>query len=135
MKASAIDHVGIAVASIEEALAVYRALGLSETHREEVASQQVVTAFLPVGESSIELLEPTSQGSPVARFLERRGPGIHHVCFAVPDLRAALRELEGRGYRLINREPVAGARGKQTAFLHPEAGGGVLIELVQMEGG
>lgn len=131
MKSSGIDHVGIAVASIEDALGIYRALGLTETHREEVASQQILTAFLPVGESHIELLQPTGETSPVARFLRRRGPGMHHICFAVADLSAALAELQGRGYRLINTEPVVGAGGKRVAFLHPEAGGGVLIELAE----
>lgn len=131
MKGYKIDHLGIAVASIEEALPIYRALGLTETHREEVPSQQVVTAFLPVGDSQIELLEPTGDGSPVARFLARRGPGIHHVCFAVDDLRAALRDLQARGFRLVNSEPVPGGGGKSVAFLHPESGGGVLIELAE----
>ena len=129
MKAWKIDHLGVAVASIEEALSVYRALGLTETHREEVASQGVRTAFLPVGEGCIELLEPTSPESPVAKFLVRRGPGIHHVCFAVDDLEAALAELAVKGFRLVHREPVPGAGGKRVAFLHPEAGAGVLIEL------
>ncbi|MBC8647138.1 MAG: methylmalonyl-CoA epimerase, partial [Thermoanaerobaculia bacterium] len=122
---------GIAVASIEEALPIYRALGLTETHREELPSQQVVTAFLPVGDSQIELLEPTGEGSPVARFLARRGPGIHHVCFTVDDLPAALRDLKAQGFRLVNSEPVPGAGGKNVAFLHPESGGGVLIELAE----
>lgn len=131
MKSYTIDHLGIAVASIEEALPIYRALGLTETHREEVPSQQVVTAFLPIGDSQIELLEPTGDGSPIARFLARRGPGIHHVCFAVDDLPAALRELQGQGFRLVNSEPVPGAGGKNVAFLHPESGGGVLIELAE----
>lgn len=131
MKSYKIDHLAIAVASIEEALPIYRALGLTETHREEVPSQQVVTAFLPVGDSQIELLEPTGAGSPVARFLARRGPGIHHVCFAVDDLPAALRDLQAQGFRLVNSEPVPGAGGKNVAFLHPESGGGVLIELAE----
>ena len=131
MKSYKIDHLGIAVSSIAEALPIYRALGLTETHREEVPSQQVVTAFLPVGDSQIELLEPTGDGSPVARFLARRGPGIHHVCFAVDDLPAALRDLQARGFRLVNSEPVPGAGGKNVAFLHPESGGGVLIELAE----
>lgn len=131
MPAYTIDHLGVAVASIEEALAVYRALGLSETHREEVASQGVRTAFLRVGESSIELLEPTSPDSPVGQFLGKRGPGIHHVCFGVDDIEAALAELAGKGFRLIHRHPVPGAFGRRVAFLHPEAGGGVLIELAE----
>lgn len=131
MTAYKIDHIGIAVASIEAALPVYRALGLEERHREEVPAQGVLTAFLPAGESSIELLEPTSEDSPVARFLRKRGPGVHHVCFAVRDIDAAVRDLAGRGFRLINAEPVAGANGKRVAFLHPDAGHGVLIELSQ----
>jgi methylmalonyl-CoA/ethylmalonyl-CoA epimerase len=126
-----IDHLGVAVASIDEALAVYRALGLAEDKREEVPSQKVVAAFLPIGESRIELLEPTSDDSPVAKFLAKRGGGIHHVCFAVEDIDAALEDLSRRGFRLIHREAVPGADGKRVAFLHPESGHGVLIELSQ----
>lgn len=129
MTAYKIDHIGVAVASIDEALGVYRALGLEEKHREEVTSQKVVTAFLPAGESRIELLEPTSDDSPVAKFLSKRGPGIHHVCFGVRDIEAAVAELTRRGFRLINSRPEAGADGKRIVFLHPEAGKGVLIEL------
>ena len=129
MTAYKIDHLGVAVASIDEALAVYRALGLAETRREEVPGQKVVAAFLPVGESRIELLEPTSDDSPVAKFLAKRGGGIHHVCFAVEDLDAALADLSRRGFRLVHRQAVPGADGKRIAFLHPEAGHGVLIEL------
>jgi methylmalonyl-CoA/ethylmalonyl-CoA epimerase len=124
-----IDHLGVAVGSIDDALAVYRALGLEVAHREEVPTQKVRTAFLPAGESRIELLEPTSPDSPIARFLAKRGGGIHHVCFAVDDIEAALGILSGRGFRLIHREAVPGADGKRVAFLHPEAGQGVLIEL------
>jgi len=129
MTAYKIDHLGVAVASIDEALAVYRALGLAEVQREEVPGQKVVAAFLPVGESRIELLEPTADDSPVAKFLAKRGEGIHHVCFAVEDIDAALEDLSRRGFRLIHREAVPGADGKRIAFLHPEAGHGVLIEL------
>jgi methylmalonyl-CoA/ethylmalonyl-CoA epimerase len=129
MKASRVDHIGIAVRSIEEALGVYRALGLEVAHRDSVPSQGVTTAFLPVGESRIELLEPASPESPVGKFLARRGPGLHHVCLAVPDIEAALEELSRKGFRLIHREPVAGAGGKRVAFLHPDAGEGVLLEL------
>lgn len=129
MSAYRIDHLGVAVASIDEALGVYRALGLEVAHREIVETQKVATAFLPVGDSRIELLEPTSPESPVAKFLARRGGGIHHVCFAVDDIEAALAELSARGFRLIHREPVPGADGKRVAFLHPDAGNGVLIEL------
>lgn len=133
MTAYKIDHIGIAVASIAEALPVYEALGLQERHREEVPAQKVITAFLPAGESRIELLEPTSEDSPVAKFLRKRGPGIHHVCFGVRDIEAAVADLEGRGFRLINSRPVAGADGKRIVFLHPDSGHGVLIELSQEE--
>ena len=131
MKPYKIDHLGVAVRSIDEALSVYRALGMSESKREEVASQKVITAFLPVGESQIELLQPTSADSPVGKFLEKRGEGIHHVCFAVENLEAALADLSQKGFRLIHTAPVPGAGGKRVAFLHPEAGRGVLIELAE----
>jgi methylmalonyl-CoA/ethylmalonyl-CoA epimerase len=131
MTAYKIDHLGVAVASIDDALAVYRALGLFEAKREEIPTQKVTAAFLPVGESRIELLEPTGEDSPIAKFLARRGEGIHHVCFAVEDLEAALKDLAARGFRLIHSSPVPGADGKRVAFLHPEAGHGVLIELAE----
>ena len=134
MRVYKVDHVGIAVTSIAEALPVYQALGLSETHREEVPSQGARTSFLPAGESSIELLEPITPDSPVGKFLAKRGPGIHHVCFGVDDIDAALADLAARGYRLIHRQAVPGAGGKRVAFLHPEAGNGVLIELAQKGG-
>jgi methylmalonyl-CoA/ethylmalonyl-CoA epimerase len=133
VRAWKIDHLGIAVGSIDEALAVYRALGLSEGEREHVPTQKVTVAFLPVGESRIELLEPTAADSPIARFLEKRGEGIHHVCFAVEDIEAALADLASKGFRLIHTSPVSGAGGKRVAFLHPEAGRGVLIELAEKE--
>jgi len=135
MTAYRIDHLGIAVPSIDEALAVYRALGLVEEKREEVGSQKVRAAFLPVGDSRIELLEPLAEDSPVGRFLARRGAGLHHVCFAVDDLDGALEDLSARGFRLIHRTGIPGAGGKRVAFLHPEAGGGVLIELAERPGG
>jgi methylmalonyl-CoA/ethylmalonyl-CoA epimerase len=131
MKIDKIDHIGIAVASIDEALSVYRALGLVEGHREKVSGQQVAAAFLPVGESQIELLEPLGEVSPVARFLKKRGPGVHHICFAVGDLAVAIAELQQKGFRLVNSSPVPGAQGKNVAFLHPESGKGVLIELAE----
>lgn len=135
MMAYKVDHIGIAVVSIDDALPVYRALGLEEKHREEVASQKVVTAFLPAGESRIELLEPTSEDSPVARFVRKRGPGIHHICFAVRDIEAAVADLKERGFRLINSSPAPGADGKKIVFLHPDSGHGVLIELSEDAGG
>lgn len=129
MSAYRVDHIGIAVRSIEDALGVYRALGLEVAHREVVAAQGVATAFLPVGESRLELLEPTAADSPVAKFIARQGPGLHHVCLSVPNLDEALADLERKGFRLVNRSPVLGAGGKRVAFLHPEAARGVLLEL------
>jgi methylmalonyl-CoA epimerase len=125
----ALDHIGIAVSSIESALGIYEALGLCAVDREDVASQKVRTAFLPVGGTRLELLEPTDPGSPVAKFLSSRGEGIHHLCFRVENLSGTLAELAAKGYELIHREPVPGANGKRVAFLHPRAGRGVLIEL------
>ena len=95
----------------------------------DIPAQKVITAFLPAGESRIELLEPTSEDSPVAKFLQKRGPGIHHVCFGVRDIDAAVADLGRRGFRLINPGPVPGADGKRIVFLHPDSGHGVLIEL------
>jgi methylmalonyl-CoA/ethylmalonyl-CoA epimerase len=129
-----LDHIGIAVSSLDGSLAIYDQLGVFEAHREEVPSQKVRTAFLPAGETRIELLEPTSEDSPISKFLARRGPGIHHLCFAVDDLDATLALLARQGYRLLNPTPVPGAGGKRVAFLHPEAGGGVLIELTEHAG-
>ncbi len=134
MSAYKVDHIGIAVRSIDEALDVYRALGLEVAHREEVVAQGVTTAFLPVGESRLELLEATSADSPVGRFLAKRGPGLHHICLSVPDLAKALDDLARRGFRLLDRAPVEGAHGKKIAFLHPAAGHGVLIELSEAAG-
>jgi methylmalonyl-CoA epimerase len=114
-----LDHIGIAVASIDESLPIYRALGLTETAREAVASQGVVTAFLPLGDTRLELLEPVGADSPIAKFLAKRGPGIHHVCFAVDDLEGALADLKTRGFRLVNETPVPGAGGPQPPMMQP----------------
>ena len=129
MKAK-LDHVGIAVRSIDEALSFYRdALGLEVTTTEDVASQQVRAHFVPAGETALELLEATSADSPVARFTERRGPGLHHITLRVDDLDAALAHLDGRGVRLIDRKPRPGAEGSRVAFIHPSSAHGVLVEL------
>lgn len=128
MKKPVLDHIGIAVQSIEGA-SIYRALGLSVDHTEDVKTQGVKTAFLSVGDSNIELLEPLSPDSPVAKFIEKRGEGIHHVCFRVDDIEAHVAKLKAQGFRLINESPVPGAHGCRVAFLHPSAGNGVLIEL------
>ncbi len=126
-----IDHIGIVVRSIEEALKVYRdALGLPLAHVQEVPEQKVKIAFLPIGDCEIELVEPTAADSGVARFLEKRGEGLHHICFEVEDIEAALRDLAAKGLRLIDRQPRQGAIGR-VAFLHPKSAHGVLIELVE----
>ena len=117
---------------IDEALALWRdALGLSVTHVEEVVDQGVRVAMLPIGETRIELLEPTGESSPVAKFLAKRGPGIHHVAVRVADIRAALERLKQNGAKLIDNEPRKGADGCLVAFVHPASTGGVLLELVE----
>ena len=134
MKPSKLDHVGIAVASLEEGAAFYRALGLEVTGTEEVPEQGVRVAFLPLGDTRLELLEPTGEGSPIARHLEKRGPGLHHLCVQVDDIRAAMRQLAAAGYRLLSEEPQAGAHGCLVCFVHPRSAGGVLLELSQPVG-
>jgi methylmalonyl-CoA/ethylmalonyl-CoA epimerase len=127
-----IDHIGIATPKIDDALAFWRdALGLEMVHAEEVAEQGVRVAMLPVGEPRVELLEPTHAGSPVAKFIEKRGAGIHHVAVRVEDIRATLARLKSNGARLIDEEPRAGAGNCLIAFVHPSASGGVLLELVE----
>jgi methylmalonyl-CoA/ethylmalonyl-CoA epimerase len=132
LKKPQLDHIGIAVRSIE-GTAIYTALGLEIDHVETVESQGVKTAFLSVGDSNLELLEPTGPESPVARYIEKRGEGIHHLCFRVDDIDAHLQRLASAGYRLINETAVPGAHGCRVAFLHPSAGNGVLIELSERE--
>ena len=127
-----VDHIGIATPKIEDALAFWRdALGLEVVHTEEVAEQGVRVAMLPVGEPRVELLEPTHAGSPVAKFLEKRGAGVHHIAVRVEDIRAALARLKRQGARLIDEEPRVGAEGCLVAFVHPASAGGVLLELVE----
>lgn len=129
-----IDHLGIAVESIEQALAFYRtALGLELTHTEVVAEQGVRVAMLPVGESRIELLEPTGADTPVGKFLAKRGGGIHHICLSVDDLETALNRLKAQGIPLIDDQPRVGAEGCLVAFVHPKGTGGVLVELSQKQ--
>ena len=131
-----VEHIGIATRSIEEALGFWRdALGLEVKHTETVEEQGVHVAMLPAGEPRIELLEPTGPDSPVARFLEKRGPGIHHVAVRVDDIRAALARMKAAGARLIDEEPRVGAGGCLVAFVHPTSSGGVLLELVQHTAG
>jgi len=127
-----VDHIGVATRSIEEALKFWRdSLGLEVKHTETVEEQGVHVAMLPLGEPRVELLEPTGPASPVAKFLEKRGPGIHHVAVRVSDIRASLARLKGEGARLIDEEPRVGAGGCLVAFVHPSASGGVLLELVE----
>ncbi|KAB2639267.1 MAG: methylmalonyl-CoA epimerase [Verrucomicrobia bacterium] len=129
---SKIDHLGIAVRSIDEALAYYQSvLGLTCQGREEVASQMVKTAFFAVGEVHIELLEPTSDDSPIAKFLAKNGPGIHHIAFATDDIQDQLSQAKESGARLIHEIPFEGAGDKLVAFLHPKSSFGVLTEFCQ----
>jgi len=130
-----LDHIGIAVESISDRLSVYEALGLEATAFEEVAEQGVRVAFLPVGESRIELLEPTGPNSPIARHLERRGPGLHHICLRVSDIRQTMARLTEQGCQLLSSEPQPGAYGCLVCFVHPKSTGGVLLELSQPAGG
>jgi len=123
-----LDHIGIAVRSLGVAK-IYEALGLTIDHVEVVETQGVKTAFLSVGDSNLELLEPTGPQSSVAKFIEKRGEGIHHICLRVDDIEEHLVRLKEQGFRLINEAPVPGAHGCRVAFLHPAAGNGVLIEL------
>ncbi|MCU1239250.1 MAG: transport system ATPase [Candidatus Solibacter sp.] len=129
-RGAAIDHLGIAVQSLEDSIRFYESLGLAVEHRESVATEKVDVAMLPVGESRIELLQASSPDSPIAKFLEKRGPGLHHVALRVPDLNAAVAGLKAAGARLLN-EPRAGAGGHIYVFVHPASTGGVLLELIQ----
>jgi methylmalonyl-CoA epimerase len=127
-----IDHIGIAVHSIEQARIFYeQVLGLECERIEEVASQKVRTAFFTLGETHIELLEPMDKSGPIAKFLEKRGEGIHHIAYLSEDLAAQLEQARDSGCTLINEQPVRGAGGKQIAFLHPKSTGGVLTEICE----
>ncbi len=129
-----IDHLAIVVHNIEEALQIYEgALGLELTDVEEVPEQAVRIAFLPVGDSEIELVEPLTADSGTAKFLDKRGEGLHHICLEVDDIEAALRDLAAKGIRLIDKQPRQGAHGR-VAFLHPKSTHGVLIELIEKPG-
>jgi len=126
-----IDHIGIAVPELNRAIETYKAMGFAFDKVETVESQKVNTAFFQVGDSHIELLEPADHDSPIAKFLEKRGPGIHHICVEVADIDAALAEYKKAGVRLIHETPFIGAGGCRVAFVHPKATGGVLLELSQ----
>ena len=130
MKPTVIDHIGIAVKSIDESLKFWEdTLGIKCHGVDEVAEQKVKTAFLPVEDTEIELLEGTSEESPVAKFIAAKGEGIHHLAIRVDNLEEALAELKAKGVRLIDEKPRCGAGGAKIAFLHPKATGGILLEL------
>ncbi|MEN8163946.1 MAG: methylmalonyl-CoA epimerase [Acidobacteriota bacterium] len=124
-----LDHIGIAVANLAEATPFYEALGLTVSGTDEVPEQGVKVAFLPVGDGQLELLEPTGPDSPIAKHIERRGPGLHHVCLRVDDIEAAMAELKAKGFRLLSEEPQPGAHGCRICFVHPKSSGGILLEL------
>lgn len=126
-----LHHVGIAVHNLEEAAKAYRALGLAVEKVETVESEEVRVAFIPLGETHLELLEPTDPSSPVARFLEKRGPGVHHLCFLVDDLMHAMAQAKASGLVLLDETPRVGAGGSRVCFIHPKSAGGVLVELWQ----
>jgi len=129
-----LDHIGIAVEDLEASCTVYRdVLGIEPGGVEEVPDQKVKVAFFPVGDSKIELLEPTGEDSPIAQFIRKRGAGIHHMAIRVDDLEAALDRAREAGIRLIDEEPRAGAGNARIAFVHPKSTGGVLLELCERE--
>ena len=127
-----IDHVGVAVADLDQALALYEgAFGMPVAHRETVSDQGVEAVLLDVGDTHVELLRPLSPETPVGKFLDRKGPGLHHVAYRVDDIEAALAELRGQGVELIDSEPRTGIRNSRVAFLHPRSTGSVLTEIVE----
>jgi len=128
-----IDHIAIVVEDLEEALKFWRdRLGLALDHIETVSSQGVKIAFLPVGDSEVELVQPLDDESGVAKYLRKKGPGMHHLCFEVEDIQEKLRDLESQGVRLIDQEPHVMDDGRKLAFLHPKSASGVLIELYEL---
>ncbi len=132
-KIKRIDHIAIVVEDIEAALGFWRDnLGLELAHIEDVAEQKSIVAFLPTGGSEVELVKPTTDDSGVARYLQKRGPGMHHICFEVEDIEAALAQMKEKGVRLINETPLIGSGGKKIAFVHPESTHGVLVELYEL---
>jgi len=134
LKMNKINHVAIVVEDIDEALKFWRdALGLEVDHIEDVPSQHSRVAFIPVGDSEVELVSPTTQDSGLAKFLEKRGEGLHHLCFEVDDLSEVLDELKIKGIRLINEEPLI-LPGRKMAFVHPKSTNGVLVELYELIG-
>lgn len=134
MKVLKIDHIGIAVKSIDETKKLYQdLLGLTHAGSETVAEQKVTTAFFPVGDTEVELLESTAPDGPIAKYLEKRGEGVQHIAFRVENIEEALAELKAKGIQLIDEKPRQGAGGAMIAFLHPKSTYGVLVELSQRE--
>ena len=132
---TAIDHIGVAVPSIDDALPAYRdRLGMTLVHRETIAEQGVEAALLDVGDSHVELIQPLSPDSGVGRFLAKRGPGLHHVAYRVASIEDALARCRDQGMRLLDEQPRIGIRGSRVAFLHPATAGGVLTEIVEPKG-
>jgi methylmalonyl-CoA/ethylmalonyl-CoA epimerase len=132
-KIKKINHVAIIVEDIDQAMAFWRdGLGLEIEHIKEVPEQESRIAFLPLGETEIELVEPTSDDSGIARFMSKRGPGMHHVCLEVEDIHGSLEHLRKQGIRLINETPRSGSDGRLYAFIHPESTHGVLVELYEL---
>jgi methylmalonyl-CoA epimerase len=127
----ALDHLGIAVRSLAAAKRIYEKLGLSVSAEEMVASEKVRLVMIPIGETRLELLEPTSEDSVIAKFIAKRGEGLHHVSLRVPDLNTAVRKLKQDGIRLVSDEIKIGAGGHRYIFIHPSSAGGVLLELVE----
>jgi methylmalonyl-CoA epimerase len=127
----AIDHLGIAVKSLAAAKPIYEKLGFDISPEETVEAEQVRLAMVPVGESRLELLEPTSENSPIAKFIAKRGEGLHHISLRVPDLASVVDRLQADGVRLVSNEIKVGAGGHRYIFIHPSSAGGVLLELVE----
>jgi len=128
-----IDHLAVLVEDIQQAVAFWRdGLGMEVSHQQDVPTEQARIAFLPVGDSEIELVQPTTDDSGLRRYLEKRGPGMHHVCLQVDDIEAMLARLKARGIELINEAPRTSADGKKYAFIHPRSAGGVMVELYEL---
>ena len=129
-----VDHIGIAVRNLDASLKAYASIGLRPTMREELPAEGVKIAFLPAGEAHLELLEPLSADGVIARFLENRGEGLHHIALAVDDIEAAMQRARSAGLAVIDKVPRQGARGRKVAFVHPKSTAGVLLEFVENPG-
>lgn len=132
-KIKRIDHIAVLVPDLDGPLSFWRdALGMDLTHVQDVPAEMAQIAFLPVGDSEIELVSPTTTDSGLARFLEKRGPGMHHICLEVDDIEGMLAQLKEKGIQLINEEPRTGPGGKRYAFIHPKSANGVMVELYEL---